>query len=115
MKLSHDLNEIELSCCAKEMLKEIWDKATNLLKSEDSIIKAPDFDGVLNIFRPAKLAKFRHTLLPPLQPASSSAIVNSINLSNSVNTPWQLQIFKANLSDLLTSERRTKHQQTSRI
>jgi hypothetical protein len=45
----------------------------------------------------------------------NSAIVNCINLSNSVNTPWQLQIFKANLSALLTGERRTKHQQTSRI
>jgi hypothetical protein len=47
MKLSFDVNEIELSCCAKEILKEIWDKATDLLKSEDSIIKAPGFDGVL--------------------------------------------------------------------
>lgn len=28
------------------MLKEIWDKTTDLLKSEDSIIKAPGFDSV---------------------------------------------------------------------
>lgn len=28
------------------MLKEIWDKTTDLLKSEESIIKAPGFDSV---------------------------------------------------------------------
>lgn len=115
MKLSLDVNEIELSCCAKEMLKEIWDKATDLLKSEDSIIKAPGFDDVFvkhfSTSETSKLPPHLVTSTPAVKYQCDCKLHKSIKLGKHTVAASDIQ----RKLNCFIDWRKEKHQQTSRI
>lgn len=45
-KLSISVDDVDLSVLSKEMLADLWRRAEDLLKSPDSVVKSPGFEGM---------------------------------------------------------------------